>query len=70
MGTPEERAALIRESIRNSQTVTDSMVTILGSFDHRLSALQTAMRPTQVNYISICLYLYSYVSVNLCIESA
>ncbi|XP_019153667.1 PREDICTED: exocyst complex component EXO70A1-like isoform X3 [Ipomoea nil] len=53
MGTPEERAALIRESIGKSQTTTDSMVTILGSFDHRLSALQTAMRPTQITTHSI-----------------
>nr|GMC88789.1 exocyst complex component EXO70A1-like [Ipomoea batatas] len=53
MGTPEERAALIRESIHKSQTTTDSMVTILGSFDHRLSALQTAMRPTQITTHSI-----------------
>nr|GLL24675.1 exocyst complex component EXO70A1-like isoform X1 [Ipomoea trifida] len=53
MGTPEERAALIRELIHKSQTTTDSMVTILGSFDHRLSALQTAMRPTQITTHSI-----------------
>lgn len=42
-----ERAALIRESMHKSQAVTDGMVAILGSFDHRLSALETAMRPTQ-----------------------
>ncbi|KAL6005447.1 hypothetical protein ACLOJK_006014 [Asimina triloba] len=42
-----ERAAFMRESLQKSQTMTDSMVTILGSFDHRLSALEAAMRPTQ-----------------------
>ncbi|KAJ6825957.1 exocyst complex component EXO70A1-like isoform X1 [Iris pallida] len=42
------RAELLRESLQKSQTNTDSMVTILGSFDHRLSALEAAMRPTQV----------------------
>jgi hypothetical protein len=29
------------------------MVSILGSFDHRLSALETAMRPTQVIWLSV-----------------
>ncbi|PON43334.1 Exocyst complex protein [Parasponia andersonii] len=54
MGVPQamealsERAASIRESLQKSQTITDSMVAILGSFDHRLSALETAMRPTQI----------------------
>ncbi|KAI4378643.1 hypothetical protein MLD38_016095 [Melastoma candidum] len=43
-----ERAAFMRESLNRSQTITDSMVSILGSFDHRLSALETAMRPTQL----------------------
>ncbi|GAA0144286.1 membrane traffic protein [Lithospermum erythrorhizon] len=43
-----ERAALMRESLLNSQSITDNMVNILGSFDHRLSALETAMRPTQI----------------------
>ncbi|PKI26289.1 hypothetical protein CRG98_049022, partial [Punica granatum] len=53
MGVPQtmeslkERAAFIRESLHKSQTITESMVSILGSFDHRLSALETAMRPTQ-----------------------
>lgn len=45
-----ERAASIRESLQKSQTITDNMVSILGSFDHRLSALETAMRPTQVTF--------------------
>ena len=54
MGVPQamealrERAAFIRDSLHKSQTSTENMVAILGSFDHRLSALETAMRPTQV----------------------
>lgn len=50
METLSERAALIRESMQKTQAVTDSMVSILGSFDRRLSALETAMRPTQVSH--------------------
>lgn len=66
MGVPQAmeavaaRAASIRESLQKSQTVTDNMVAILGSFDHRLSALETAMRPTQVHHslsLSLCLLL-------------
>lgn len=38
----------MRDSLEKSQEITDSMVSILGSFDHRLSALESAMRPTQV----------------------
>ena len=38
----------MRESLQKSQNVTENMVSILGSFDYRLSALETAMRPTQV----------------------
>ncbi|XP_021892476.1 exocyst complex component EXO70A1 isoform X2 [Carica papaya] len=59
MGVPQamealtERAAFVRESLHKSQTITDSMVAILGSFDHRLSALETAMRPTQIRTHSI-----------------
>ncbi|XP_022746416.1 exocyst complex component EXO70A1-like [Durio zibethinus] len=48
-----ERAALVRESLQKSQIITESMVSILGSFDHRLSALETAMRPTQIRTHSI-----------------
>ncbi|KAF7852135.1 hypothetical protein BT93_L0528 [Corymbia citriodora subsp. variegata] len=48
-----ERAALMRESLQKSQTITDNVVSILGSFDHRLSALETAMRPTQIRTHSI-----------------
>ncbi|CAB4268727.1 unnamed protein product [Prunus armeniaca] len=47
------RAAMMRESLQKSQTITDSVVSILGSFDHRLSALETAMRPTQIRTHSI-----------------
>ncbi|CAM8878785.1 unnamed protein product [Rhodiola kirilowii] len=43
-----ERAARMREALQKSQTITDNMVSVLGSFDHRLSALDTAMRPTQI----------------------
>ncbi|XP_062091729.1 exocyst complex component EXO70A1-like [Humulus lupulus] len=48
-----EKAAMMRESLQKSQTITDKVVTILGSFDHRLSALETAMRPTQIRTHSI-----------------
>ncbi|KAJ1273560.1 hypothetical protein BS78_06G290900 [Paspalum vaginatum] len=43
-----QRAALLRESLQKSQQVTDAVVSILGSFDSRLSALDSAMRPIQV----------------------
>ncbi|KAK4337716.1 hypothetical protein RND71_042203 [Anisodus tanguticus] len=43
-----ERATMMREAVQKSQSITDNMVSILGSFDHRLSALETAMRPTQI----------------------
>ncbi|KAL3645310.1 hypothetical protein CASFOL_010490 [Castilleja foliolosa] len=43
-----DRASQMRESLVKSQSITDNMVSILGSFDHRLSALETAMRPTQI----------------------
>lgn len=48
-----KRAEFIKESLQKSQTITDHMVAILGSFDHRLSALETAMRPTQIRTHSI-----------------
>ncbi|CAA6666149.1 unnamed protein product [Spirodela intermedia] len=54
MGPPQgievlrRRASVLRESLQKSQTNTDAMVSILGSFDHRLSALEAAMRPIQV----------------------
>uniref|UniRef100_A0A2P2KNU7 Exocyst subunit Exo70 family protein n=1 Tax=Rhizophora mucronata TaxID=61149 RepID=A0A2P2KNU7_RHIMU len=59
MGVPRtmealrERAAFMKDSLQKAQTITDNMVTILGSFDHRLSALETAMRPTQIRTHSI-----------------
>uniref|UniRef100_A0A3Q7G095 Exocyst subunit Exo70 family protein n=1 Tax=Solanum lycopersicum TaxID=4081 RepID=A0A3Q7G095_SOLLC len=43
-----ERARMMRDSLQKSQSITDNVVNILGSFDHRLSALETAMRPTQI----------------------
>ncbi|CAH9122051.1 unnamed protein product [Cuscuta epithymum] len=48
-----ERAAMMREAVQKSQSITDNIVSILGSFDHRLSALETAMRPTQIRTHSI-----------------
>lgn len=53
MAALSEKAGFIRESLQKSQTYTDNMVAILGSFDHRLSALETAMRPTQIRTHSI-----------------
>ncbi|KAG7948950.1 hypothetical protein I3843_13G035500 [Carya illinoinensis] len=53
MDSLSERAAMMRESLQKSQTITDKVVSILGSFDHRLSALETAMRPTQIRTHSI-----------------
>ncbi|CAL5352394.1 unnamed protein product [Camellia sinensis] len=53
MDTLSEKVTFMRESLQKSQTFTDNMVTILGSFDHRLSALETAMRPTQIRTHSI-----------------
>lgn len=43
-----DRASQMRDALMKSQSFTDNMVSILGSFDHRLSALETAMRPTQI----------------------
>ncbi|XP_051113690.1 exocyst complex component EXO70A1-like [Andrographis paniculata] len=48
-----DRAALMRGSLAKAQSITENMVVILGSFDHRLSALETAMRPTQLKTHSI-----------------
>ncbi|QCD92553.1 exocyst complex component 7 [Vigna unguiculata] len=53
MDALRDRATFVKESLHKSQTITDSMVSILGSFDHRLSALETAMRPTQIKTHSI-----------------
>ncbi|KAL9225021.1 hypothetical protein vseg_000993 [Gypsophila vaccaria] len=53
MDTLSSRAAFMRESLLKSQTITDNIVSILGSFDHRLSSLETAMRPTQIRTHSI-----------------
>jgi hypothetical protein len=43
------RSKLMYESLRKSQVLTNSIVNILGSFDHRLSSLETDMRPMQVS---------------------
>ncbi|KAE9612148.1 hypothetical protein Lal_00022234 [Lupinus albus] len=48
-----DKASLMRESLQRSQIITDKVASILGSFDHRLSSLETAMRPTQVRTNSI-----------------
>lgn len=54
MGIPQgpdtlaQRARFLRDSLQKSRMVTGEMVGKLGSFDHRLSALEAAMRPTQV----------------------
>ncbi|GAB4855188.1 hypothetical protein Ancab_023814 [Ancistrocladus abbreviatus] len=53
MDSLSEKAAFMRESLQKSQTITDNIVSILGSFDHRLSALETAMRPTQIRTHSV-----------------
>ncbi|KAK9735132.1 hypothetical protein RND81_04G185500 [Saponaria officinalis] len=53
MDTLSSKAASMRESLFKSQTITDNIVSILGSFDHRLSSLETAMRPTQIRTHSI-----------------
>ncbi|GAB2277745.1 hypothetical protein Dimus_012448 [Dionaea muscipula] len=53
MDALSERAALMRESLQKSQTITDNIVSILGSFDDRLSALESAMRPTQIRTYSV-----------------
>lgn len=55
METLAQRAALLRESLQKSQSVTDAVVSILGSFDSRLSALDAAMRPIQVHLLSALL---------------
>lgn len=55
-----ERAAKMRDSLHKSQSITDSMVSILGSFDHRLSALETAMRPTQVRFSSLFMFNFAF----------
>ncbi|KAL5052477.1 hypothetical protein RYX36_033159 [Vicia faba] len=59
MGIPQamvalrERASFVKDSLHRRQTITDNMVSILVSFDHRLSALETEMRPTQIKTHSI-----------------
>ncbi|KAF5819537.1 putative exocyst complex component Exo70, cullin repeat-like-containing domain superfamily [Helianthus annuus] len=48
METLRDRAETLKDCLARSQIITDSMTNILGSFDLRLSALETAMRPTQI----------------------
>jgi hypothetical protein len=47
-----------------SQQMTETMITILGSFDNRLSTLETAMRPTQVSPTGLH---ELWVSLNMCV---
>ncbi|KAG6529499.1 hypothetical protein ZIOFF_011698 [Zingiber officinale] len=51
--TLRERVSFLRDSLHESRANTDRMVSILGSFDHRLSALEAAMRPAQVRTFAI-----------------
>jgi len=48
----QARAQFMRESLGKSRSVTETMISILSSFDNRLSSLETAMRPTQVRFIT------------------
>lgn len=59
----KERSEFMNESMQKSQTITDNMISILGSFDHRLSALETAMRPTQVFALSC---EFAFYIINVC----
>lgn len=65
-----DKAAMMRESLQKSQSITDNMVSMLGSFDHRLSALETAMRPTQVKLIMLwsVFQLYSFPTLDILFE--
>lgn len=56
----QARAQFMRESLGKSQSVTETMISILGSFDNRLSSLETAMRPTQVRVIPFDFYPYDW----------
>eukprot|EP00252_Welwitschia_mirabilis_P020450 TRINITY_DN5016_c0_g1_i1.p1 TRINITY_DN5016_c0_g1~~TRINITY_DN5016_c0_g1_i1.p1 ORF type:complete len:645 (-),score=126.10 TRINITY_DN5016_c0_g1_i1:279-2213(-) len=49
MDARSQNARYMRECLSKSSANTENMVSILGSFDHRLSALEAAMRPTQVH---------------------
>jgi hypothetical protein len=68
METLAQRAALLRDSLDKSQQVTDAVVSTLGSFDSRLSALDSAMRPIQVRarlpHSSVTIVTY-YTSTDL-----
>jgi exocyst complex component 7 len=45
METLAQRATLLHESLDKSKQVTDAVISILGSFDSRLTALDSAMHP-------------------------
>lgn len=44
----ESQADKLRHVLGRSKTVSEEMITILNTFDERLSMLETAMRPIQV----------------------
>lgn len=52
----EAHAQLMRESLSKSQRVTETMITILGSFNRKLSSLETTIQPTQVCVITYVFY--------------
>ncbi|GLJ36472.1 hypothetical protein SUGI_0732370 [Cryptomeria japonica] len=48
-----ESAEKLKESLQESQSLTESMLTILGSFDRRISSLNSAMHPTEVQMVDM-----------------
>ncbi|KAL2229261.1 UNVERIFIED_CONTAM: Exocyst complex component EXO70A1 [Sesamum indicum] len=70
--TLTDRAALMKESMQKTQSITDNMAAILGSFDHRLSALETAMRPTQafLFFQLFCDLLRAHENIDKTLKSA
>jgi hypothetical protein len=59
--------AVLQDSLQGSQGNTNGMVATLSSFDHHLSALDAAMRPTQVpafsyisNFCRLCFILAEF----------
>ena len=43
-----EKAVMMRESVQKSQTISDIIISILGSFNHHLFSFKATMHPTQV----------------------
>ena len=50
MDALSERATMMRKSVQKSQTISDSIVSILGSFDHRLFALETIVQSRGIGH--------------------